>query len=375
MSPLVPIALGYATWNVVCDGASAYADTPRSAGLLAAAHHSSRVVWIIFDEWDYALSFVNRPDAARLSEIDLFRQHAFDATQVLPPSTHTILSVPSLLTGNIVVKTDGVSPHELRLTFANSSRPALFSACSIFSSAAAEGFRTAVAGWYLPYCRVLKDDLSLCTWCDHDNFPDRIPDRDSTVRRFLADQTRAMFETSRFSLFASTLAMEKHERSYRTILRSATAYVADPSLDLVFLHFDIPHAPTIPGENPASRHNPAQWYADNLSLLDRTWAQLRRSMEAAGTWQNTTVLLSSDHFLRAARNGNVKPDRRIPFLLHFAGQEQAATSDFPFNSVISHDLVLAILRGQVTSVTSLGDWLQSRPPSSGVHLPTFLGHP
>lgn len=356
LSPLVPIAFARTAWNVVRDGAFAYADAPRPARTRAAKRSSGRVVWVIFDEWDYGLSFVDRPAGADLSEIDRLRRESFEATRALPAAGQTILSIPALLTGRRVTKAQGTGPNELLLTFAGSAQPTPLRASStVFSRAAAEGFRTGVVGWYLPYCRMLIQDLNACAWCDHDN----MPDPSTAFGALFANQIRAMFETNRFSLWSATLAMEEHEASYRGILRTALAYVADHNFDLLFLHFNIPHAPTIKGENPVSRHKPAQWYSDNLSLLDRTWAELRHSMEASGTWNTSTVLLTSDHPLRGRRLGG-KPDSRIPFLAHFAGQVDPTVFDLPLNTINTQNIVMGILRGHLATADSLYEWAQAR---------------
>jgi hypothetical protein len=356
LSPLVPIAFGRATWNALRRTPLAYADAVRPVSPPRAPRSATRVVWIIFDEWDYGLSFVDRAKETQLTEVDGLRKTAFEATQAVPPASQTILSIPSLLTGKIVSKAEGINPDQLLLTFRESNVPIpLSESRTVFSVAFAEGFRTAIAGWYLPYCRMLNGHLSACTWSDNVN----LPAPQATFRDLLWNHARVMFETNRFSLFPATLAMQKHERIYRDSLHAADAYVRDQNLDLVLLHFNIPHAPTINGENPLSRGNPEQWYSDNLALLDRTWGQLRSSMQAAGTWDNTTVVLSSDHSLRT-RRADGKADHRIPFLAHFARQQQPVRCDLRFNTILTPEIILAVLRGQLSSADSLQSWLRNR---------------
>jgi arylsulfatase A-like enzyme len=60
---------------------------------------------------------------------------------------------------------------------------------------------------------------------------------------------------------------------------------------------------------------PLRGYYDSLALTDLALAQLRRAMEAAGTWDSTTVLLSSDHPMKHAALLDGKSDARVPFLL------------------------------------------------------------
>ena len=76
-------------------------------------------------------------------------------------------------------------------------------------------------------------------------------------------------------------------------------------------------------------------------------------MESAGLWDDTIVLVSSDHWLREEN----KTDRRIPFILKMPGQKTGISYDAPFNTVVSHDLVLALLRGELKDAEGVAGWL------------------
>ena len=113
-------------------------------------------------------------------------------------------------------------------------------------------------------------------------------------------------------------------------------------------------------------------YLDNLALVDRTVGELRRAMERAGTWDQTTVVISADHWWRtemwsrgpfltkedAALSGT-KMDHRIPFVVKLAGQQEPVIYDHPFNTVLTHDLLLALLRGEVSSPQTVAAWLDA----------------
>ena len=110
-------------------------------------------------------------------------------------------------------------------------------------------------------------------------------------------------------------------------------------------------------------------YIDNLRLVDRTMAELRRAMEATGTWDRTTVLVTSDHWWRHElwrQAGELareevpfasKVDHRVPFILKLAGQREAVTYEPAFNTVAIHDLILAILGGEVHDAADAIAWL------------------
>ena len=110
-----------------------------------------------------------------------------------------------------------------------------------------------------------------------------------------------------------------------------------------------------------------QGYVDNLALADRTLGDLRQAMEQAGLWDKTWVLISSDHWWRESARYDGRTDHRVPFLLKPA--EATGTLDYPpaFNTILSADLLLAILKGEVTRAGQLVPWLDAhrvKPPAS-----------
>ena len=70
------------------------------------------------------------------------------------------------------------------------------------------------------------------------------------------------------------------------------------------------------------------------------------------------IIVTSDHPLRDSRALDGKSDPRVPFLLKMKGQHQGISLPDSFNTVVSGDLALAILGGQVSTVEAATDWLQ-----------------
>jgi arylsulfatase A-like enzyme len=91
-------------------------------------------------------------------------------------------------------------------------------------------------------------------------------------------------------------------------MSSARHLVARPEIGLVLLHLPVPHPPAyydrksglINSEIPGT-------YEDGLALLDRTLQELRTTMEAAGQWEGSFVLITTDHPLRASRGTRAFP--------------------------------------------------------------------
>lgn len=126
----------------------------------------------------------------------------------------------------------------------------------------------------------------------------------------------------------------------------------------------VPHTPWIWDEATESYtltlFHPDGYY-DNLKLLDRVLGELRREMEGAGKWDGTAVLLLSDHVMRYRPAYLNEPrDSRIPFILKLPGATTGAVYDRRFSAMVTHDLVAALLRGELQSVNQATAWLDAR---------------
>jgi hypothetical protein len=67
--------------------------------------------------------------------------------------------------------------------------------------------------------------------------------------------------------------------------------------------------------------------------------------------------MSSDHWYRESQALDGKTDKRVPFLVKMAGQNAPVTFDTPFNTSVTQELVIAILRKEVVSSHDVVAWL------------------
>jgi len=369
-SPLVPILFASAIWLMVHPQED---HSSRHAHPLAATDTSRpRVLWLIFDELDQRLAFGERPASVRLPEMDRIRGQGIYASNAFPPEGRTMLSLPSLINGRIVSDAKAASANELLVTYAAPGGAVPWSTQpTVFSRARDAGFDTALVGWWHPYCRVLGNSLTFCS----QNFAEA-SEQDSTLPALLMDGFRGMVGTFpiawRLPLYQR--ACRQGREMYLRMLHNAEKVAVDPAFGLVFIHWPVPHFPFIYSR---SRNDfvldGSGTYLDNLVLADRTLGDLRRTMESAGTWENTTVLISSDHGLNTsieellpASGGRRRTDRRVPFLMKLPHQRQPVAYEAPFNTVASCDLVLALLRGELSSTANVIQWMdQRRMPGGG----------
>jgi hypothetical protein len=315
-----------------------------------------RVLWIVFDEWDQRLTFDARPPGLALPAIDRLRGESLFAINALPPAQATMLSMPSLIEGRTVRSATPIDAQTMILEYTDGTRQRFGDEPNLFSEVRRAGMNTAAYGWYLPYCRAFAESLSDCWWQELDATWNS---GGATFASALLTQPRALFETSLFSPFGQSLTVLKHRRTYEELLQRSKRIAVDRTVQLALVHFDVPHPPYFydRASRQMTRANSPFAYPDALALVDRTIQELRADMERAGTWNSVILLLSSDHFYRASPLVDGIRDRRVPFLVHFPGQSAGLSYARQFNTVLTHDLILAMLRSEVTDAVSTEDWL------------------
>ena len=329
---------------------------------------------MVFDEWDHYLSGKGRPSDLALPELDRFQAQALDAENTFSPAVDTQEALPSLITGRIIRKAKwSAGPNDLRLTFADEEDTGLWSAQSnVFRRARQMGVNTALIGFYHPYPRILGGDISesfSLPW--QTLYQEPLYWRD--VHGFR--RIRLTFEESlsRIPLLKRQFKQLAHRREkrtseviYRELRSRSLELVRRPEMGLVMLHLPVPHPPSIydRGQKKVTAENNTG-YIDSLALLDLTIGELRRTMEASGQWDQSFVLLTSDHPLRgwegAEEVTKIRSPKqpRIPFLLKLPGQKTGLRYSPSFNSAVTHDLALAAVRGEFRNSEDVVKWLDA----------------
>jgi len=380
LSPFGLVGLTQANWLAVKYGRG-WQDRVPAHVLETSGKAQPRVLWVIFDEMNEHLVFADRPASLSLPNLDRLRAEGLLATNAFPPAGHTSQSIPALLTGRLIASVRPAGPDELMLTFPGQPVPVGWSTQpDIFTEARANGFNTAAVGWYHPYCRVVGDRLTSCLW-------EQISITEGLTRHGLVDGLlRQDLDLLPMMPFTGKIRDRLRVRTpeeyripvltvYQQLLAATERAATNPSLGLTFIHLPIPHPPYIYDRKRGVWDTKEEReYLDNLALADRTLGELRLAMEAAGTWDNTTILISSDHWWRtdfwrpqkidtywssADENLGDHVDHRIPFLLRMAGQKTALTYEASFNTVLTRDLLLDIMKQKISRAEEIPAWLDT----------------
>jgi len=383
--PFLPLAFVQTAWQIFHPlPLSVFCDKPLAPALRSRGPAAPRIIWVVFDELDQGLTFLQRPPTVRMPEMDQLRAESVYASHVHRPGYDTLDAMPALIAGQLASRPDVRSPSDLRVALRNAPGTARFGAHpNVFSRARDWGFNTAVVGWYHPYCRLFNDTLSACFWEPaQSQFSNEEPPQEffENMRLLLSRQLVKIPLLGHFGLAGAPpwADPENRERSrrreraeYLRLREAALRRITDPDLGLLLLHLPVPHLPGIYSRatNDLSIED-GTTYLDNLVLVDRTMGELRATLLKAGLWDRTTLLVTGDHPLRISElisSGIYAEEERlatggkqcdwVPFVLKLAYQRQALTYDSPFNAVLTHDLLLAILRGELSTPESVLHWL------------------
>jgi hypothetical protein len=389
---LFPAMLLDFTWgNMGAEPESAY--RPKPAAPLLQPHGSAdgkerRVVWVLFDELDQRLAFDLKQPKVDLPELDRLRAESFAASAAQQTAGWTTLALPSLLSGTVFESAELKDAGTLEVRREGSRTGTSWrDEPNVFKKARAAGFNAALIGWHHPYCRVLGDQVVKCV-----EVPSGHPTA-ALLRETSATEAGAwrsipflfylewanlhdVFRPAESSSVGERdeYVQQRQQRQYFLMRDLVYATAADRNVDFLFAHLPLPHLFAI---YDAKRHDFTRSnrtsYADNLALVDRTVGELRRTLEQAGLWDSTTLMITSDHGLRPelwrGRMGWTEELERltggkqtplVPLIVKMADEHQAVAYDRPFSSVVQSDLVLAALRGQVKTAADVAAWIDGQ---------------
>ena len=390
------LMLDFAVRGLSAEPALAY-EPKKSLAMLPTAQQN-RVVWVLFDELDQKLAFDLRRPAVELPELDRLRAESFVANRVEQTAAWTTQALPSLLSGRTYTTAQLVDASTLRVFTEGSTKgESWHDEPNVFKKARAEGVNAALIGWHHPYCRVLGDSLVRCL-----DVPSGHPTAALLRETSVADQGVWRSVPFLFRLQLGNLVemvspnnqygsensrdeyvQRRQQKQYFKLRDLAYATAVDPNIGLLFAHFPLPHPFGIYNRQ---RHdftlNDSLTYADNLALVDRTVGELRRALEQAGMWRSTTVLITADHGLRPdlwrGRQGWTPELQQltaggqsplVPFILKLPGENRGWVYEQPFSNVVSGDLIIAILKGQIRTAADAAEWLDQRTQDKRAALP------
>jgi hypothetical protein len=352
----------------------------RVSGATAAPR--GRVIWIVLDELSYEQVYGRRFPGLELPNFDRLRSEATVFTQVIPAGTQTQTVLPALMTGvpdtGISVSADG---RRLRMTTGHGT--VLFNPYdTIFSDADRLGYRSGVVGWFNPYCRMLPDVLSSCTWASKFLVDDLFSG--TTIRSNLVYPLIHLFRIGRAVLLHRPLHVqddreeaEMHVEDMLDLDRASDAALGDERLNFLLLHMPIPHPSGIFNRHTGQFSlDGSTSYLDNLVLADMYLGHVRVVLQREHEWDDATIVVMGDHSWRTKtlwvrRAGWTGEDRvasdggrfdpRPGYVVKLPQQNSAAEIATPFRAVNTRALLQALLAHRIADPAQLQQWVAAAP--------------
>jgi len=318
-----------------------------------------RVIVAVFDELDYRLAFVEPPAGLPLRGLARLRAASLFATHAFPPSNATAISMPAMLVGQHVLNIQADGWDTLNLYLEKDRIVSFKNADTLFHRAARAGFSSGVIGWYHPYCRLFPMTAD-CHASTAYGYATSYPG--SGILDVLAAQWRQILPYDK--PFAAL--------RYRSSIERFQKMLVNPSLDLVFAHFAIPHVPYIYDAAleqladsdrmaPVSRDSVS--YFSNLRLVDRVIDTTLDTMQRSCA--DCILIVTADHWWRWSRHYDGKTDRRVPFAVYAVKGGRPIIHEKKFNNELLATLVMQLLERKLGSHADIARWLNrnGRPRS------------
>lgn len=358
-APVAFLNFAYASWKAMDVGANAEltrhsAPPPpvRANKRSAGARHMARqrVVWINFSGLDSEVLFAKRPSSHRFPAFDRLAAQSLVFNNAVPPGGHMIKSTPALWLGEKIAHSKPLGHDLLQVrTQGNPTPQSVGRLPHIFETAMNAGAKTAISGFYHPYCRLFAGFYEHCENITFARMRLR-PSRSMTDA--LISQWRTLSPFWRRIVYA-----EAFQQSRDTAVRIAN----DPKYDFVAIHFPLPHMPAI-FDSQTRTIKPTGiglTYFDNIAASDQALQAIMDAMKASGEWDRTAFLVTSSYGWEGMRRGRKPEPGASTMIVKFPHQLAPAAFDGRISATRIKQTISEILSCEVKNVAQLINGLRS----------------
>lgn len=342
----------------------------------------SRIVWLLFDELSYDQTYEHRWPGLKLPNFDRLLSESVTFTEVRPAGYRTVEVIPSLFLGRTVSQAKISAAGELSVYLADVRQWRRFDASqTIFADGRRLGWTVGIAGWHVPYCRIMAGWVDRCFWYNHEPLEDNLSVEEGVFVNAAAPFLNWLYilmpkiVSDRYSFYANLAKTDK--RDYQLGMEQAQGLLRDTEIRFAYVHLNVPHPPGM-YDRKAHVFSRGGSYLDNLALADEALGQLLDTLEGTRAWSDTTLIVCGDHSWRIPLWGGVpgwtqedeaasmgRFDTRPVLSIHFPAQHVGSqiTSEFPALAV--HDVIEALIRGQLRLPGELARWTRGNWGRSG----------
>jgi sulfatase-like protein len=357
--------------------ASALHSSPSTLG---AVQPKPRIIWIVFDELSFQQVYSQRFPSLKLPAFDQLAAESSVFANVVPAGIRTAMILPSLMTGVPIDDVRSSSRGQLSIHDSASGEWRQFDQhATVFQDALDAGYKTAVVGWYIPYCRILPEVLDLCSWrFDAPARTGNMVPNGSVSWNMLQPYLSAFpmidrFVSKRYGCpdFVDRIA-QLQISGYHALTADADRVIKDRSIDFILLHMPLPHPPGMYDRKRREYVTHGSSYLDNLALADEYLAHVRSLLEMNQQWDSSTILIMGDHSWRTKLIWSASPtwtledeiashggqfDDRPAYILKLPDQHTGNQIATPFAAVATRRLLNALINKKINSSTALSLWV------------------
>jgi len=386
------LLLDFLSSSISSEPDSAFLPKP-SAAVLPVRAGGRRFIWIIFDEMDQRIAINERPVSLDLPELDRLRGESLEARHATQTAGFTGLAMPILISGRSYQQSEIKGASRLDVMPEDSAeRLDWAQEHTVFSRVREMNLNAAIVGWYHPYCRLFGSLLVDCFATATSHAGRALLREQHASQEGVLAMTGLLFRLQlenikdiyRFDglsgseILKDAYLQSQQQQEYFQIREHAYTDALDPRISFLMLHFPTPHMYAIYNRwRKDFTLDSTIDYLDNLALVDRTLGELRAELEVAGLWDRTNLLITADHGFRPdmwrGRYGwtqNMESvsakgaSHLVPFILKLAGKQDHVVMDRPFSNIVSTDLAMAVLSGQISSASQAAQWIDRREGSA-----------
>ena len=289
------------------------------------------VLFFVFDEWSYDRSANNEGFLPFFPNLKDLAATSLNFLQARSPSSSTKVSLPSLI---YQTSATGARDPKFRFWRSNGATLPYTKVPSLFQLARNYGYHTSLIGFYLPYRKILGDQVdyvhSLPYVPKGNNFIERM--MIGTVRNFafLSDPVSQALDTR---LYARIYSKNWFKNNNRILEESLQLIRTCPNDTFAFFHLPLPHPPFIfqpdgtywgsyfhlGGEKKGS----LQDYERHLQYVDHVIGRIVETLKASGKFDQTLLIMTSDHSWNGdPQNGFQQLDTNlhVPLVVKLPGQ-------------------------------------------------------
>ena len=339
-----------------------------------------RIIWIVFDELSEGQVFERRVPGLALPTFDSLAQQSTVFSHVDPAGTYTERVLPSLFTGRAFGEVRATLTGRLLVPSGRRNQWGSFDQYdTVFRDALDAGYRTAVVGWYNPYCRILPGVLDRCYW-SHDIGVTGVATSNGSFKQNFETAALRIIRTGTMGRLLrrnlTDLPVEDptaHVADFEKLSAAADQQLKDRSDDFVLIHLPIPHPEGIYNRATGQLTTEPSTYIDNLALTDKVLAHIRSLLEAEGEWDSSMVVVMGDHGWRVKtiwRNDptwTAEEERASMWVKHpkpayivkMPGQKTGSRIDTPFPAVRTRALLDRVMAGNIRTPEDLAAFARS----------------